>query len=129
MFFPSRTGTEKEENKKECPNERGDDSQRDLPGSQGACQIVTKKGKAFKYDAIECMMADIKERNEDEIGLFLMTDYSTPGMLVDATASHYLISENLPSPMGANLTGFKNLDSARLTKEERGGTLYNWDEY
>jgi copper chaperone NosL len=74
------------------------------------------------------MMADIKERNEEDIGLFLMTDYSTPGKLVDAVSAHYLISENLPSPMGANLTGFADLDSAKKTQELRGGTLYTWEE-
>jgi copper chaperone NosL len=95
---------------------------------QHAAEIVTKKGKAIKYDAIECMMADIKERNEADIGLFLMTDYSSPGKLVDAVSAYYIISENLPSPMGANLTGFANIDTAESTLREKGGTLYTWDQ-
>lgn len=95
---------------------------------QHAAEIVTQKGKAFKYDAIECMMRDIKERNEEEIALFLMTDYETPGKLVDATKAIYLISENLPSPMGANLTGFESKNKAEETQKEKSGTLYSWDE-
>ena len=95
---------------------------------QHAAEIVTKKGKAFKYDAIECMMKDIKDRDESEIALFLMTDYSTPGKLVDATKSTYLISENLPSPMGANLTGFEIKENAVKIQEEKTGKLYSWDE-
>jgi len=95
---------------------------------QHAAEIVTQKCKAFKYDAIECMMRDIKERNEEEIALFLMTDYETPGNLVDATKAIYLISENLPSPMGANLTGFENRNKAEETRKEKGGTIYSWDE-
>ena len=95
---------------------------------QHAAEIVTKKGKAFKYDAIECMMRDITERDEKSIALFLMTDYFTPGKLVDATVATYLISENLPSPMGANLTGFQDITKAEETQREKSGTLYSWDE-
>ena len=43
---------------------------------QHAAEIVTEKGKPFKYDAIECMMRDIKMKKRNEISLFLITDYS-----------------------------------------------------
>jgi copper chaperone NosL len=116
----------------ESPIEYGKDAchfcKMNIVDKQHAAEIVTKKGKAIKYDAIECMMSDIKERNETDIGLFLMTDYSSPGKLVNATSAHYLISENLPSPMGANLSGFVNKDTAESTLREKGGTLYTWDE-
>lgn len=95
---------------------------------QHAAEIVTKKGKAFKYDAIECMMQNRFEWEEGEIGLFLMTDYSNPGNLVDATKATYLISENLPSPMGGNLTGFETKASAETTLKEKGGQLFSWEE-
>jgi len=95
---------------------------------QHAAEIVTEKGKAYKYDAIECMILDIHERDEKEIALFLITDYENPGKLVDATKASYLISENLPSPMGANLTGFHSKSEAEVKHTEKGGTLYTWDE-
>jgi copper chaperone NosL len=95
---------------------------------QHAAEIVTKKGKAFKYDAIECMVREIKEKDENEIALFLINDYTAPGKLVDAVSATYLISENLPSPMGANLTGFKNKKDAEIVLKEKNGTLYTWTE-
>ena len=95
---------------------------------QHAAEIVTLKGRAFKVDAIECMMRDIKDRNENEIALFLMTDYATPGKLVNATKSTYLISKSIPSPMGANLSGFENREDAVKTQENKSGDLYSWDE-
>ena len=95
---------------------------------QHAAEIVTQKGKPFKYDAIECMMRDILERDENSIALYLMTDYFSPGKLVDATEATYLISENLPSPMGANLTGFQSKSKAEEIHKEKGGTLYSWSE-
>jgi copper chaperone NosL len=95
---------------------------------QHAAEIVTNKGKPYKYDAVECMVRDMKERDEKEISLILITDYNSPGKLIDATSAIYLISENLPSPMGANLTGFQNRSDAEKTASEKDGNLYSWDE-
>lgn len=95
---------------------------------QHAAEIVTTKGKAFKYDAIECMMQDLKNWPEADIAFYLMTDYDTPGKLIDATKGNYLISEGIPSPMGANLTGFESLEKATQVHAEKGGELLNWME-
>ncbi len=96
---------------------------------QHAAEIVTDKGKPYKYDAIECMMQDIKEReNEFEVALYLITDYSEPGKLIDAVKATYLISEKLPSPMGANLTGFAKKEDAIKTQTEKDGNIYSWNE-
>lgn len=96
--------------------------------NQHAAEIVTKKGKAFKYDAIECMMQNRFDWAEEEIGLYLLTDYGTPGKLVDATKAIFLISENLPSPMGGNLTGFESESFAQEIQGEKGGELFSWED-
>ena len=36
-----------------------------------AAQYVTKKGKQFKFDAIECMVNDLNEKNEEDISYFI----------------------------------------------------------
>jgi len=95
---------------------------------QHAAEIVTVKGKAFKFDAIECMMRDLKKKEAGEVALYLITDYHTPGELSDATQATYLFSKNLPSPMGANLTGFKDSEKARQVLAEKDGYLVNWAE-
>ncbi len=94
---------------------------------QYAAEIVTKKGKVFKYDAIECMIRDIKNRHADEVALFLITDYAAPGKFVEAKTATFLISEKLQSPMGANLTGFEKLSDAEKIQREKLGTLYAWN--
>jgi len=93
---------------------------------QHATEIVTTKGKAYKYDAIECMVQDLPNWAGTDIELYLITDYDVPGNLVDATKATYLISENIPSPMGANLSGFESNEKARQTQESKGGELYTW---
>ncbi len=102
--------------------------QMNIVDNQHAAQVVSKKGKVFKYDAIECMMRDLKKRDESSIALYVITDYSAPGKFTDALEATYLISENIPSPMGANLSGFQSKKIASDIQEEKEGTLYSWDE-
>ena len=95
-----------------------------------AAEIVTEKGKAYKYDAIECMM-NYMNRNDiesDGLALLLVDDYSQPAVLIDATKATYIKSEAIPSPMGAFLSAFKNADDADATVKEKGGQVFDFQE-
>jgi copper chaperone NosL len=93
-----------------------------------AAEVVTNKGKVYKFDATECMINFIKEFDRSEIALYLSNNYTIPEALIDATKATFLISENIPSPMGANLSAFKNFSDAEKFQSERGGDLYSWEE-
>jgi len=95
---------------------------------QHAAQIVTSKGKPFKYDAIECMTNDLVSRDLSTISYFLINDYATPGVLIDATKSTFLISKSITSPMGAFLSGFKDEVSASKFQKEDGDEILTWNE-
>ena len=94
---------------------------------QHAAQIVTKKGKAFKFDAVECMLNHMKDIDTVEVALYFCNYYEQPGELKAAQEATYLISENIPSPMGEYLTAFDNMEAATAAKEENGGELYSWN--
>lgn len=92
-----------------------------------AAEVVTQKGKVYKFDATECMINFLDEFDTAEIKLYLSTNYTTPEALIDATQATFLISENIPSPMGAFLSAFEDADEAEKTKAEKGGDLYSWE--
>ena len=94
--------------------------------AQHAAQIVTSKGKAYKYDAIECMMRHLTDWEGTPVELYMVNDYATPKKLIDAEHAHFLISPAIPSPMGAFLSAFEDNSLARQTLEEKGGDLYSW---
>lgn len=97
--------------------------------NQHAAQLVTVKGRAYKYDAIECMMNHLKNWHDNpDVKFFLVTDYSVPGKLVDATHSHYLISNAIPSPMGGFLSAFENSVPRDQILSENEGESLNWNE-
>ena len=91
-----------------------------------SAQYVTKKGKQFKFDAIECMVNELSEKEIEKIGILLVSDYQLPGQMTSALDATYLISKEIKSPMGANLSAFKSAQIANTTKIERGGELYPW---
>jgi len=93
-----------------------------------AAEIVTKKGKVYTFDATECMVNFLKEFNTSEIKLYLSNNYNEPEALIDATKATFLISKNIPSPMGAYLSAFKTKNEALAVQSEKGGTIYSWKE-
>ena len=90
---------------------------------QFASEVVTQKSKAFKYDAVECML---QAPQEDQVALHLVCDYLKEGNLIDATKATYLISPEIQSPMGAHLAAFASKDEAQKVQAEKGGDLYDW---
>ena len=94
---------------------------------QHAAQLVTDKGKAYKFDAAECMIHYLQEVPDTEMAFYLVADYEKPGTLTDARLATYLVSENLPSPMGAFLTAFAEKAVAEEALARHGGQLYDWD--
>ena len=94
-----------------------------------AAEIVTTKGKAFKYDAIECMLMDIKNQDKGNIELYLVTDLKTPEKLIDAEKVFFIISDSIQSPMGKNLAAFGTMKKAtQFKRENQNGAIFNWGE-
>ncbi len=92
-----------------------------------AAEYVTKKGKNYSFDAIECMVNEIKQKNnEDNLAFMLVANYNKPGELINALDATFLISENIKSPMGANLSAFKSKEEALTVQKENGGELFTW---
>ncbi|NND80413.1 MAG: hypothetical protein HKN53_10980 [Maribacter sp.] len=95
---------------------------------QHAAQIVTKKGKAFKFDAVECMMNHLKDVDTASIALYMVNNLQEPGELIDAQKATFLISKEIPSPMGEYLSAFKSRVEAENIETENNGKLYSWNE-
>ncbi|MCB0706504.1 MAG: nitrous oxide reductase accessory protein NosL [Saprospiraceae bacterium] len=93
---------------------------------QHAAELVSDKGKVFVFDAIECMVEHYKKVPDQSFAHILVNDFHNPGAFLNATQASYLISPQLPSPMGANLQAFSNLDSATEMQSAKGGQVLNW---
>ena len=94
-----------------------------------ASEYVTKKGKSYIFDSIECLVKQInRENNVSDLAFVLVSNYLNPGELIDAKKATYLITDKIKSPMGANLSAFNSLENAKKVQQEFGGTLYSWPQ-
>jgi copper chaperone NosL len=70
----------------------------------------------------------MKEFDNSEIKLYLSNNFLKAESLIDATQATFIISDNIPSPMGAFLSALTTREEAEKLKTEKGGTLYSWTE-
>ena len=78
--------------------------------------------------AIECLLQDTERNKEDEVSLYLVVDYLNPEGFIDATKATYLVSEAIPSPMGAYLSAFKEQSKAKDFVKTEDDKVYSWSE-
>lgn len=93
-----------------------------------AAQLVTTKGKNYKFDAIECMLHYIEQQNQPLTVYqhLLVADLLNPGVLIPAEEANFIISKNIPSPMGAFLSATKTKEQATKLIEEYTGNHYTF---
>lgn len=92
-------------------------------------QLVTQKGKNYKFDSSECMIHFINENTKEKEMLHILSaNYLQPGHLIDVKEATFIISKKIPSPMGGFLSAFQSQEEAKSIQKDFGGTLYTWDE-
>lgn len=97
---------------------------------QYGTEIISKKGKVFKFDAIECLIDYVDKGGiaETEISDEYVTAYTLPEILTPANECYFLHSPMLPSPMGMFLTALQSKDEAEQFRLEYGGNIYSWKD-
>ena len=93
-------------------------------------ELVTDKGKVYTFDATECLIEYLQYNAEmaDAAKYLLVTPYTDPNHLIDARTATYLVSKQMPSPMGAYLTAFSDREEAAAFQSTKGGVIYTWEE-
>lgn len=91
-------------------------------------EMVTSKGKIHKYDSAECLVRTYIENEKKDYAFILVTDYSQPNNLIDASTVTFLISKNQPSPMGGNLSVYEDKTLAESILSEKEGKLLTFEE-
>lgn len=93
-------------------------------------EIVTKKGKIYITDDVNCFINFLKkgEVPESEIAGRYITDYSHTGVLLEAEKAVYLRSSTLKTPMASGIAAFANLNDVDEIKSKAGGDVLTWDQ-
>lgn len=80
-----------------------------------AAELVTKKGRAYSFDDIACMVSYIKaDKDSSDIAEIYVTDYDKPdGSFMKASQAVFFYSEKFNSPMNGNYAAFSQVGAGR----------------
>ena len=93
-----------------------------------AAELLTKKGKTYKFDDISCLRKYIKDDNSESDLTVFVADYNNPdSKFLDARQSVYLHSELFKSPMNGNFAAFAKEENARPLKDSLHTELLKWE--
>ncbi len=93
-------------------------------------EVITKKGKVFKFDDLACMIRYLKSGllTDKEISRRLTVNYSRQNDFIDADKAIYLVSPAFQTPMNGHTASFVTLGEAQKVQVEKLGNIVNWNE-
>jgi copper chaperone NosL len=91
-------------------------------------EIVTKKGRVYKFDDLVCMIRYLKSGmiTGQEIDQKVVLNYNKQNDFIDADKASYLISPAFQTPMNSNAGAFSSPGEAQKIQAEKQGNIVNW---
>ncbi len=93
-------------------------------------EVVTSKGKVYKFDDMNCMINFLNSGSveEQDIAYRLVIDFANPEKFIDAKDAHYVKSDKIRSPMASEIAAFSKKEDLDASNKEWKGILLSWGE-
>ncbi len=93
-------------------------------------ELVTKKGKVFKFDDAVCLISFHKTKSiqEQEIATIYLVDFNNNHQFISSSEAKLLKSESLRSPMNGNIAAFRTENDLQKARKQFNGEQVNWSE-
>lgn len=92
-----------------------------------ATELITQKGRIYKFDDILCMTDYAKTLTDLKGAKYFVTDFISGTTFLDAGTAYYIKGENVRSPMGGNTAAFATKEDAAIRASQLGATEITWD--
>lgn len=98
--------------------------------SHFGAEIVTHKGKVYKFDDIVCMVQFMNsgEIKKSDVDKMLVANYEKQNDLLDVENAVFFVGDDMHSPMGSNTAAFKTKAVAENFKKNKSGIVMSWNE-
>jgi copper chaperone NosL len=92
-------------------------------------EIITKKGKIYKFDDAHCMANFLKGDivKTADIAQTLFLDSENKGTFLDVKSLYFVVSPSMKSPMNSNAAAFSNKTIADKIAVQNSGEVTSWD--
>jgi copper chaperone NosL len=93
-------------------------------------EVVTQKGKAYKFDDTHCLVAFLKSGSVDqkEIAATYLADYSAQEKLIVTDQAFLLKAESIRGPMGGTVAAFATEESMKQYQQQLQAVSVKWSE-
>ena len=92
-------------------------------------EVVTKKGKVFKFDDVHCIASFLERRGVEmsDIHKTLFSNYNNTNEFINVGSAEFVVSHEFKSPMGGNAAAFKDkAEAQKKAAEIEGSKVTNW---
>ena len=95
-----------------------------------ASQIVSKKGRVYKFDDLGCMIQMMKSGALDrsELAHILTIKYGTDQDLMEVGQAVYATGDKIKSPMNFNIAAFAKKEEIPSVLQDSSLHIYSWNE-
>ncbi|WP_237421342.1 nitrous oxide reductase accessory protein NosL [Flavobacterium sp. HBTb2-11-1] len=94
-------------------------------GRHGA-EIITEKGRIYKFDDIACMAHYCKDHRDTKIKKYYVHDYTKNNELIPAESAFFVSGGAIKSPMNGNIAAFTNKSEAKAFEAQTKGEVKEW---
>ena len=98
-----------------------------ISDGQFGSEIITEKGRAYKFDDIICMVNYCKENPKNSIAAYFVHDYSKQNILIPASSAYFLSSDAIHSPMRGGIIAFSNENIKNEVNKKYKAKTITWD--
>jgi copper chaperone NosL len=93
-------------------------------------ELVTQKGKVYKFDDVNCMLNfyNSSENNSEQFKHKLVVDFMQPGKLIPVGDAFFVKSTEIKSPMASQIAAFESEETMKKMKQEWDGIYLVWGE-
>jgi copper chaperone NosL len=78
-----------------------------------AAEVITEKGRAYKFDDISCMMKYCKENSDTKMGAYFVNDFAQDNVLIPTNTAFFLSGGAIQSPMRGGIIAFSKEADAK----------------
>jgi copper chaperone NosL len=93
-------------------------------------EIITRKGKVYKFDDVICMSRFLKSGTveEKDITQTVVINFEKQNDFLDIHKSFFVVAPEVRSPMGSNAAAFTNKEAAEKFNQNKTGLVFSWQE-
>lgn len=92
-----------------------------------AAEVITEKGRDYKFDDISCMLNYCKENSDTKIGAYYVNDFAQNNLLISANTAFFLSGGAIQSPMRGGIIAFSNEIEAKGFSVKLGAQPITWE--